>query len=91
MRHHTSLPSFDCLRPRPPNPNKVSLCFSDRTGRSPVIAITDEASPFALLSTHLIRGEQCAEARLDGAETPRRCPVAAVVGTVALAVSPSPS
>jgi hypothetical protein len=37
------------------------------------LAITDEASLFALLSTHLIRGQQCAEAPLDPAERPSSC------------------
>jgi hypothetical protein len=38
----------------------------------PAFAITDEASPFALLSTHLIRGQQCAGAPLIDGGLPHR-------------------
>jgi hypothetical protein len=39
----------------------TAICFAFVTAAHPFV-ITDEASPLALLSTHLIRGEQCAEA-----------------------------
>jgi hypothetical protein len=51
--------------------------------------ITDDASRSALLSTHLIRGEQCAEARLgqwsDTKQLPGRCRGYGRAGSLAIA------
>src|SRR4029453_14141535 len=54
------------------------------------LAITDEASPFVLLSTHLILGEQCAEAR-PHAEGTEQLLVAAAVGAGRQLVTAEPS
>jgi hypothetical protein len=40
----------------------LNYCQGSHGFVRPHVSITDEASPLALLSTHLIRGEQCAEA-----------------------------